>query len=213
MEEFETEVIALTASTGPVAPFLQAGSAPLRLPSYLHRLNEGRRRGAHAEPSRSAQPGQVTLVESSRAVGIVQESYVGRAGSGRDVPDLSEIPDSGFRESTVRRVKAQKPLQNAVASQRAPTELEVAKGADKLTPKLLQENPRNLIPTQTRSEMSGSQVKRLTKDMKQNGFDLGKPVDAWRNPSTGRLEIQDGHHRTEAARKAGLGKIPVQVWE
>lgn len=87
----------------------------------------------------------------------------------------------------------------------------VTKGTDKLNPKLIQENPRNLIPIQTKSEMSGSQVKRLTKDMKQNGFDQSKPVDAWRNPNTGRLEIQDGHHRTEAAKKAGLDKIPVQV--
>jgi RHS repeat-associated protein len=89
----------------------------------------------------------------------------------------------------------------------------VSKGTDKLNPKLIQEDPRNLIPTQTKSEMSGSQVKRLTKDMKQNGFDQSEPVDVWRNPNTGRLEIQDGHHRTEAAKKAGLDKIPVQVWE
>ncbi|ELP5726856.1 ParB-like nuclease domain-containing protein [Vibrio vulnificus] len=91
--------------------------------------------------------------------------------------------------------------------------VDVTKGAKELNPKLIQENPRNLIPTQTKSDMSGSQVKRLTKDMKQNGFDQSKPVDAWRNPNTGRLEIQDGHHRTEAAKKAGLDKIPVQVWE
>lgn len=61
--------------------------------------------------------------------------------------------------------------------------------------------------------MSGSQIKRLAKDMEKNGFDPSKPVDAWRNPNTGRLEIQDGHHRTEAAKKAGLDKIPVEVWE
>jgi len=89
----------------------------------------------------------------------------------------------------------------------------VTKSAKGLKPTLKQENPRNLIPTQTKSEMSGSQVKRLAKDMKQNGFDQNKPVDAWRNPKTGRLEIQDGHHRTEAAKKAGLNKIPVQIWE
>jgi ParB-like chromosome segregation protein Spo0J len=59
--------------------------------------------------------------------------------------------------------------------------------------------------------MSGSQIKRLTKDMKKNGFDQTKPVDVVRNPR-GRLEIQDGHHRTEAAKKAGLDKIPVRVW-
>ncbi len=87
------------------------------------------------------------------------------------------------------------------------------KGAGKLKSKLIQENPKNLISTQTKSEMSGSEVKRLTKDMKKNGFDQSKPVDAWRNPNTGRLEIQDGHHRTEAAKKAGVSKIPVNVWE
>ena len=61
--------------------------------------------------------------------------------------------------------------------------------AKELKPTLIQEAPGNLIPTQTKSEMSGSQVKRLTKDMKQNGYDQSKPVDAWRNPDTGRLEI------------------------
>ncbi|HEK3648494.1 TPA: ParB N-terminal domain-containing protein [Pseudomonas aeruginosa] len=25
--------------------------------------------------------------------------------------------------------------------------------------------------------------------------------------------MQDGHHRTEAAKKAGLDKIPVSIWE
>jgi len=90
---------------------------------------------------------------------------------------------------------------------------DVTKGVKDLKSTLLQENPRNLIPTQTKAEMSGSQVKRLTKDMKQNGYDQSKPVDAWRNPETGRLEIQDGHHRAEAAKKAGLDKIPVKVWE
>lgn len=80
-------------------------------------------------------------------------------------------------------------------------------------PTLIQENPHNLVPTQTKAEMSGSQIKRLTKNMQQNGYDQSKPVDAWRNPHTGRLEIQDGHHRTGAAKKAGLTEIPVQVWE
>ena len=89
----------------------------------------------------------------------------------------------------------------------------LTKDAKGLKPTLKQENPHNLIPTQTKSEMSGSQVKRLAKDMKQNGFDQNKPVDAWKNPQSGRLEIQDGHHRTEAAKKAGLNKIPVKVWE
>ncbi|MDZ4150439.1 RHS repeat-associated core domain-containing protein, partial [Methylicorpusculum sp.] len=77
----------------------------------------------------------------------------------------------------------------------------------------IQENPRNLVPTQAKGDVSGSQIQRLSNDMRQNGFDQSKPVDVWRNPDTGRLEIQDGHHRTAAAIKAGLDKIPVQVWE
>ena len=82
-----------------------------------------------------------------------------------------------------------------------------------LKPTISMQNPKNLIPTQTKSEMSGSQVKRLTKNMKENGFDESKPVSTWRNPSTGRLEIQDGHHRTAAAIKADLNEIPVEIWE
>lgn len=66
---------------------------------------------------------------------------------------------------------------------------------------------------QTKAEMSGSQIKRLAKDMEKNGFNPNYPVDAWRNPNTGRLELQDGHHRAEAAKKAGLDKIPVNIWE
>jgi RHS repeat-associated protein len=89
----------------------------------------------------------------------------------------------------------------------------VAEGVKDLKPTLKQVNPRNLIPTQTRSEIAGSQVKKLANDMKKDGFDQSKPVDVWRNPNTGRLEIQDGHHRTEAAKKAGLDKIPVRIWE
>ena len=75
-----------------------------------------------------------------------------------------------------------------------------------------QVNPTNLIPTQTRSEMSGSQIKRLEKDMRTNGFDQNKPIDAVRR-TDGRLEIQDGHHRVEAAKRAGIDQIPVQIWE
>jgi RHS repeat-associated protein len=76
--------------------------------------------------------------------------------------------------------------------------------------KTIFQNPRNLIPTQTKSEMSGSQIKRIAKDMEQNGYH-GDPVDVSVNPTTGRLEIQDGHHRTAAAIKAGVTQIPVRV--
>jgi len=73
-------------------------------------------------------------------------------------------------------------------------------------------NPKNLIPTQTKNEISGSQVKHLKKDMQKYGFDQSEPIDVVKN-ARGRLEIEDGHHRTEAAIKAGLDKVPVRVWE
>ncbi len=88
---------------------------------------------------------------------------------------------------------------------------EVAKEGVEAVPQLIRTNPKNLIPTQAKSEMSGSQVNRLAKDMKKNGYDGSKPVDAVRN-ERGRLEIVDGHHRTEAAKKVGIKEIPVNVW-
>jgi ParB-like chromosome segregation protein Spo0J len=48
--------------------------------------------------------------------------------------------------------------------------------------------------------------------MIKNGYDQTQPVDAARNPA-GRLEIQDGHHRTEAAKRAGITEIPVRIWD
>lgn len=51
--------------------------------------------------------------------------------------------------------------------------------ACKSTPAITQISPRNLIPTQTRNEMSSSQIKRLTKSMEKNGFDQKQPVDVW----------------------------------
>jgi RHS repeat-associated protein len=117
--------------------------------------------------------------------------------------------------------------QAAKAARAAEHVAEAARGAEKIAgqvsheagnavkvvePKVVQTNPRNLIPTQTRNEMSGSQVKRLAKDMKQRGYDQSKPVDAIRR-NDGRLEIQDGHHRTEAAKRAGIEQIPVRIHE
>ncbi|MBE0352960.1 polymorphic toxin-type HINT domain-containing protein [Pseudoalteromonas lipolytica] len=77
-------------------------------------------------------------------------------------------------------------------------------------------DPKNLVPTQSKSEMSGSQVKKLTKNMEKNGFVQkagDDPVSAVKNPATGKLELQDGHHRTAAAKNAKVDKIPVEVWE
>ncbi|TYL41073.1 hypothetical protein FDP13_19850 [Dickeya sp. ws52] len=59
--------------------------------------------------------------------------------------------------------------------------------------------------------MSGSQVKRLVKDMKANGFDVNEPVDV--AIVNGKAIIIDGHHRAEASVKAGIKNIPVRIHE
>ena len=103
VDEFETEALALTASTGPAAPILQTGALPFRLPSYLHRLNRGRvADAAHVESPRGTAHGQATVVESHRTVSSVREASRRNVGSGYDVPDASEIPDSGFLEHVAR---------------------------------------------------------------------------------------------------------------
>lgn len=75
-------------------------------------------------------------------------------------------------------------------------------------------SPRNLNPTQSRNEMSGSQINKMAKDMKENGYDIDKygPIQVSRVPGSNRLEIFDGHHRAAAAVKAGINNVPVQIW-
>lgn len=70
-------------------------------------------------------------------------------------------------------------------------------------------DPRNLIPTE---RTSSSVVKRLSKDMKKNGFNENYPITATRN-SNNRLEIENGHHRRDAAIKAGVDKVPVEIFK
>ncbi|WES88276.1 ParB/RepB/Spo0J family partition protein [Dickeya fangzhongdai] len=72
-------------------------------------------------------------------------------------------------------------------------------------------DPSILISRQNKNEMSGSQVKRLVKDMKENGFDANEPVDV--AIVNGKAIIIDGHHRAEAAAKAGIKDIPVRIHE
>jgi len=70
-------------------------------------------------------------------------------------------------------------------------------------------DPNILISRQNKNEMSGSQVKRLVKDMKTNGFDVNEPIDA--AIVNGKVIIIDGHHRAEAAAKAGIKDVPVRI--
>ncbi|MGJ3355381.1 VENN motif pre-toxin domain-containing protein [Providencia sp. Je.9.19] len=70
-------------------------------------------------------------------------------------------------------------------------------------------SPSTLIGRQDNTEMSGSQVKRLVKDMKANGFNKDEPIDV--AVVNGKMIIIDGHHRAEAARKAGIKDIPIRI--
>jgi ParB-like chromosome segregation protein Spo0J len=47
--------------------------------------------------------------------------------------------------------------------------------------------------------------------MKQHGFDSTKPISGQLS-ATGRILIMDGHHRVAAAIKAGIEKVPVEVF-
>ena len=69
--------------------------------------------------------------------------------------------------------------------------------------------PQTLLSRQSSSEMTGSQVKRLAKDMKANGFDATKPIQVAN--ADGKSVILDGHHRTAAAIKAGIKKVPIET--
>jgi filamentous hemagglutinin len=69
-------------------------------------------------------------------------------------------------------------------------------------------NPRSLLGRQGSTEMSGSKVKRFTKNMRTNGYGRYPSIEAAN--VEGRLFIVDGHHRSAAAR-AGLREVPVDV--
>lgn len=69
----------------------------------------------------------------------------------------------------------------------------------------------NLLGTQSRSEVSGSDIKRYADDMKKNGFDQSQPIDVVM--VNGKMIIIDGHHRAAAAKLAGIKNIPVRINE
>lgn len=73
-------------------------------------------------------------------------------------------------------------------------------------------SPRNLKPTQSQREMTKSRTKKLERDMRENGFDPNEPILGHRN-NKGQIEIEDGHHRRDAAINAGIDKVPVDVIE
>ncbi|BDU75474.1 RHS repeat-associated core domain-containing protein [Mesoterricola sediminis] len=70
-------------------------------------------------------------------------------------------------------------------------------------------SPNTLLSRQSSSEMSGSLIKRMAKDMKANGFDASKPIQI--AVVDGKRIILDGHHRVAAAIKAGIREVPVLI--
>lgn len=81
-------------------------------------------------------------------------------------------------------------------------------GTKYVVPKL---NPKLLIGRQGKNEMEPSKIKKMTKDMKENGY--GKkypPIDA--AFVDGKLIILDGHHRAAAASRAGITEVPVNIY-
>ncbi|RKP43479.1 hypothetical protein D7S89_26040 [Trinickia fusca] len=82
-------------------------------------------------------------------------------------------------------------------------------GLNKTCPMMV--NPRRLQSRQGPSEMTGNKVKRYASAMRaQGGYGAFPPVEA-ADVGDGKLVIVDGHHRAEAAMKAGIPEVPVNV--
>jgi RHS repeat-associated protein len=72
-------------------------------------------------------------------------------------------------------------------------------------------NPRRLKSRQGPSEMTGNKIKRYTSVMRaQDGYGAFPPIEA-ADVGDEEFIIIDGHHRAEAAIRAGLPKVPVNV--
>jgi RHS repeat-associated protein len=75
---------------------------------------------------------------------------------------------------------------------------------------LMEVGSKALHATQSRQALTMSRVEKMAKDMKANGFDKSKPISVKEAPD-GKRYIVDGHHRVEAAKKAGIDKVPAHV--
>jgi RHS repeat-associated protein len=70
-------------------------------------------------------------------------------------------------------------------------------------------NPRSLLPTHTKSEITGNQVERLKTSMQNDGYKTEYPIDVW--DVQGDLYIKNGHHRTLSAIQTGIKEIPARI--
>lgn len=77
---------------------------------------------------------------------------------------------------------------------------------------ILHINPKSLVPRDTKEQITQSSVKRLERDMRKRGYDQSRPISGVRRKD-GRIVISDGHHRVRAAIRAGIDKVPVEVYE
>jgi RHS repeat-associated protein len=137
------------------------------------------------------------------------------------------IGTAGYQIHTGEKTVGQAAKEGAIAvgtnAALSATGLGIFKIADKVVPDSVKQkavdavasvvqktvNPKNLISRQGRDEMTPSKVKRFTKDMKTNGYGEYPAIDAAN--VDGRLIIIDGHHRAQAAQKAGIKEVPVNV--
>lgn len=71
-------------------------------------------------------------------------------------------------------------------------------------------NPKQLVPQESRHDLSGSWVRKLTKNMRLYGFDPHYPISGVIGQD-GRALISDGHHRVQAAIAAGISSVPVDL--
>ncbi|WP_313148262.1 RHS repeat-associated core domain-containing protein [Stenotrophomonas sp.] len=137
-------------------------------------------------------PGQMTW---DAAVTSAEQGNYGMAAAGGVVAIAEGVMGivtlGQSQRVTLSGQLASKEIAAMSAARSASAEAQASKAAEVATakPVTIQTNPKNLIPTQTKSEMSGSQVKRMAADMRRNGYDQSKPVDAIRN-ERGRLELK-----------------------
>ena len=69
--------------------------------------------------------------------------------------------------------------------------------------------PSELFGRQTKNEFTGSNIRRIKKSIKKNGYDQSKPIDVVE--VNGRKIIVDGHHRARAAGAAKVDQVPINI--
>lgn len=67
---------------------------------------------------------------------------------------------------------------------------------------------------QPRKGLNTGRVEAIRQNMERSGeFGDKFPLDVWRDPQTGRLNVLAGHHRFEAAKAAGLSEVTARLHE